>query len=808
MHVRFTILAALGLAAASPAAGQWTNRYPKIQGMSHHVYLEGYELPSLTIGPIDPAVAPDGRRIAFASRGWLWIMDLDSGVARRVTSGAGIDARPAWSPDGNRLAFVRDDTRETAIVELDLASGRERVLVDERAIDLDPSYAPDGTSLYYASAVNGDLDLWRLDLGSGAKTRITTASGSQELQPVVLADGKRIAYLAKGAGNDVRVRDLATGVERTLLSGPILSMTRLAAGPDGRTLAVTWPDPDGRDWSLQLVPVDGNPYPIQLTEGHGMPLTPAWHPNGRSVYYAEADREQRMVLYRAASDGGSVEPVPVNSWDWGRPTGRVRITTRIGATAVAARLSVTDANGHPLVPDRGQPRFDGQNGVVFFYSEGTVELEAPSGPIRVEAVQGLATPVASGTATVSAGTAAAVDISLTPIWDARAAGWLAGEHHFHLNYGGPYRLPPEVLAPMARAEALDVLTPLLANLHTRFEDQPLFRWSAVDGWPAIAWGQEVRSHFLGHLGLIGTEELFWPWIWGPGYEIHGRDDRANAEPLAFGRRLGGISSYVHPISVREPFSEAGKARIPVELIADGVLGLFDTIELVCLWSDELGSMDVWYRLLNFGSPIALSAGTDVMNNFYRTMAVGTTRVYVRSDPAAGYRGYLAGLAAGRSFATNGPILEFTVDGQDPGAILARGGREVGYELRVHSVAAVDSIDVVVNGAPVARLGPLPAGGSKRFSGRIRIPAGGWVAARALGGPTRSWPAMDSYAFGHTSPIWIGQRGSTMPATRQAAAADLLTAFDVALGRLRQSYQGTPIPRLEAQFAKARAALLP
>ena len=38
---------------ALPAWAQWTNRYPKVAGYGHHVYLEGYELPLLTNGPID-----------------------------------------------------------------------------------------------------------------------------------------------------------------------------------------------------------------------------------------------------------------------------------------------------------------------------------------------------------------------------------------------------------------------------------------------------------------------------------------------------------------------------------------------------------------------------------------------------------------------------------------------------------------------------------------------------------------------------------------------------------------------------------
>ncbi len=66
-------------------SGQWTNRYPKLANVSHHVYLEGYNLPTLNQGATDPAISPDNRTIAFAARGWLWLMDLNAREARRVT---------------------------------------------------------------------------------------------------------------------------------------------------------------------------------------------------------------------------------------------------------------------------------------------------------------------------------------------------------------------------------------------------------------------------------------------------------------------------------------------------------------------------------------------------------------------------------------------------------------------------------------------------------------------------------------------------------------------------------------------------
>jgi TolB protein len=796
--------AAVGL-VAPPLAAQWTNRYPKVKGFGHHVYLEGYELPLLTSGPIDPAPSPDGRQVAVASRGWLWLFDVATGTATRLTRGAGLDSRPAWSPDGRQLAFVRDDGRETTIVTIEVATGQERVVAAEPGIELDPAYAPDGRSLYHSSAVAGDLDLWRIELGSGAKTRITEQNGL-ELRPMPHPDGKRIVYLFKGgsAENEIRIRDLASGTERTLLSGAIVSMARPALSPDGKVVAVNWPTSDASGWDLRLLGVDQPGPTVLLAPVAGLPLTPSWSADGRDVYYSEANAREMMELKRVPMVGGLATTINVARWDYGTATGRIAIRTQIRGRTAPARITVRDAAGHPLIPEEGQARFDGQNGLVFFYSPGVVELDVPAGPITVAAVQGLTTPVVSRTVDVGA-TAAAIDLELTPVWDPAANGWLAGEHHFHLNYGGPYRLDPEDLYPMAGGEAMDVLTPLFANLHTRFEDQPLWSWHAETKAPYLRFGQEVRAHFFGHVALIGTGELFWPWIWGPGYEIYSRDDRPNADALRFGRQQGGVTMYVHPVMRPDPFAAANLSTLPPGFVPDAVMGLVDVIELACLWSDERGTAELWYRMLNFGVPIAPSAGTDVMNNLYRTMAVGTTRVYVRVDSSSGYRGYLDGLKAGRSFVTTGPMVDFRVGTAQPGDVIAR-TRRVSWTVDLASANPVERLELVVNGAVMDSTTGVAAGGTKRWAGTLQLPAGGWVAVRAVGGATTAWPAMDSYAYAHTAPIWIGERGSTVPNVKRAAAVDLLAALDVAEKSFKQAYTGSPTPRLDAHYQRAREIL--
>ena len=175
---------------------QWKNRYPKVDGYGHHVYLEGYELPILNSGPTDPAPSPSNDSVVFAAKGWLWIMDLQTLEATRITKSKDMDSRPNWSPNGRQIVFVRDDSADTEIVVLDLDSKEETILVDNDAIDLDPIFSKDGNSIYYASAKNGSFDLWKLDLKTMGST-IITQGGTLERLPIPTTQEDRIVYLKK-----------------------------------------------------------------------------------------------------------------------------------------------------------------------------------------------------------------------------------------------------------------------------------------------------------------------------------------------------------------------------------------------------------------------------------------------------------------------------------------------------------------------------------------------------------------------------------------------------------------------------------
>jgi TolB protein len=798
MRLALAALLVAGLAlTAAPADAQWTNRYPKVPGYSHHVYLEGYELPTVSAGITDPAPSPDGRHLAFASRGWLWTLDLETGAARRVTSGQSIDARPAWSPDGQAIAFVRDTGSETSIAVLDLETGAEREVAAEPGLELDPAFAASGAGLVYAAASAQGIGLRSLDLETGARAVVTDAPGLA-LAPRVHSDSEHVVYVAKQGGDEVRIRHLGSGDERVLYRGAILSQTRPALSPDGRTLALTIPRDDG--WDLVLADVDDPTSTVRLVTGAAPMLSPAWSADGAHVYYTQADDDERLRLWRVPAAGGAPAEVEVEAWDWGVPVGTVTVRTTVNGRPAPARLAAIDASGHPVLPD-AQAWFDGQSGIVYFYSPGETTLRVPAGRVLVAAVQGLETPLVRTEATVEADGNETVTLDLSPVWDA-ADGWISGDQHFHLNYGGPYALDLEDLKPVLAGEGLGVGTPLVANLHTRYVDDEMWGETLTDEVPLLAFGQEVRSHFFGHVGLVGTETLFHPWIWGPGYEVFGRDDRENAEVTAHARREGGLATYVHPVGVRDPFAEGNARSVPAALVADGVLGDLDGLEVVCLWTDDLGTSEVWYRLLNLGHAVVPTAGSDVMSNFYRTMAPGTARAYVRSAPTLD--AYLAELAAGRSFVTTGPLLDVTVGGAPPGDVTASG--EAVWTAMLASAGPVDRVEVVVNGRVVEIRAGLAEPGRKAYRGTVTLPEAGWVAVRAVGDDPQGWPSMAAYPFAHTAPVWIESVGSVEPGAARAAARDLLRVLDVSEGRFEAAYAGVDAPALRARFARARAEL--
>ena len=160
------------------------------------------------------ALSPDGRRLAAGvggSNGQLniWVRPIDRGPATRLSFG-GQDRRPAWSPDGKQVAFIRD-TATTSVVMARPADGAGS---DRRLARLDRQvqevvWSPDGRWLVMrtdnGAAGAGDIVGLRT---SGDTTPVPlVATPFTELEPAISPDGGWLAYVSNESGrNEVYVR--------------------------------------------------------------------------------------------------------------------------------------------------------------------------------------------------------------------------------------------------------------------------------------------------------------------------------------------------------------------------------------------------------------------------------------------------------------------------------------------------------------------------------------------------------------------------------------------------------------------------
>jgi type 1 glutamine amidotransferase len=213
----------------------------------------------------------------------------------------------------------------------------------------------------------------------------------------------------------------------------------------------------------------------------------------------------------------------------------------------------------------------------------------------------------------------------------------------------------------------------------------------------------------------------------------------------------------------------------------------------------------YYALLNCGYRLAPTAGTAAG---VHPVPTGFGRVYVYTgDDSFHYDHFLAALKAGRSFVTTGPLLLAEVDGHKPGHVFqepSRGGMRTVSGV-VHSLAALDRIEIVVNGriAETIRDGnsqERQVGGSQAFETRfeqaIRAEGNYWIAVRVF----EKHPT-GRIRFAHTAP-WHTELDGGKP------LAPTRDQFDYLIGRCREEIQrnrGVVSAETIAEFEKALAA---
>jgi len=126
-----------------------------------------------------PAFSPDGQKIAYVSgKGYgtheIWIMDKDGQNQKRLTQNqGGYDILPRWSLDGERIAFASDKASNIDIWVMNADGTNKKKLTDYEGLDTQPVWSSDGKNILFVSNRSGELQIWMVDYITSQVHQIT-----------------------------------------------------------------------------------------------------------------------------------------------------------------------------------------------------------------------------------------------------------------------------------------------------------------------------------------------------------------------------------------------------------------------------------------------------------------------------------------------------------------------------------------------------------------------------------------------------------------------------------------------------------
>jgi TolB protein len=158
---------------------------------------------------LSPAWSPDGNKLAYVSfekrRSMIYVQDIWSGQRIRIPEYEGINSAPAWSPDSRKLALTLSKDGNPEIYIFDVTSSNLRRLTRHTAIDTEPAWSPDGGSIIFTSGRAGGPQIYQMSVAGGSAHRLTF-QGSYNAGASFSPDGKSIVLITnQGNGYNVGI---------------------------------------------------------------------------------------------------------------------------------------------------------------------------------------------------------------------------------------------------------------------------------------------------------------------------------------------------------------------------------------------------------------------------------------------------------------------------------------------------------------------------------------------------------------------------------------------------------------------------
>lgn len=503
--------------------------------------------------------------------------------------------------------------------------------------------------------------------------------------------------------------------------------------------------------------------------------------------------------------------------------GRVRLDVKDGKTGriVPARVGLYDETGRmPLPSDQAVPvrRFTDQIRRVWmnrrtfwpvesheaFYVNGSYEARVPAGTYDLVVARGPEYRVHRQKVDVKPEEVSGISVLLNRYDDLPARGWYSGESHLHLQRDQV--ADPEVWAQVA-AEDLHIAHLLeMGNIMGTYFKQP-------------AWGRRGRVE-RDDVALVSGQED--PRTVMRGHTIHWNvDTHTHFEAEGFfqyhvafeqTRRGGAVTGYAH---LGELFN--GRRGLAIDV----PFGLVDFIEV--LQGGRINT-EVWYSFLNLGFKVLPAGGADWP--YFGPTLPGVERTYVKVDGPFNTDSWLDGFRRGHAYVTNGPFLEFSINGRQMGDEL-RVPRGTKLELTASAqlnpdIDTLDRLEVVVLGE--ARV-QEPALGHDlvRLNTTLTADRSMWIAVRAYGGHqeaqfTTIAHSAPIYVVVDDEPTWKAEAVEELVALQRRQLNDLLTvpinadgdleAFETRETIIEQWKRQLPrlTPRIKEADAKYQALL--
>ena len=304
---------------------------------------DGSDVRRLTSGAGDeyyPAWSPESGRIAYLANPVTDGSEFDDGIhvvdlaalspfsptapsvppAQKLTSNRVDDWNPVWSPDGNRIAFVRQPgaDSDSEIYIMDADGSNERRLTNNRFDDFDPIWSPDSKRVFFVRE-RGQLDyeLYSVDAGSGREKNIPfDQNGIHNLSWSLSPDGGRIAYAARGSVNSgwtklFVMNSDGTGIRRLISSHgedyPLAAnYTSPIWSPDGDQIAFIITNHHSSElYDIHLISADGSD--ARLLASPGQHRNIAWSSSDR-IAFSRKTRDFNSI-FSIAPNGSELQQV-------------------------------------------------------------------------------------------------------------------------------------------------------------------------------------------------------------------------------------------------------------------------------------------------------------------------------------------------------------------------------------------------------------------------------------------------------------------------------------------------------------------